>query len=207
MHMISWCFGRNTAKGWLLTELLLAALLVVNLGFSAAVAQVETKTFKNRYMSFEMPSTWDCRLEETEFVCQEIGVKQVSSIAILTAKITEPSADNAAVYTSELGLERELRLKDGRTILSKPLENRVRCIGAKNWHWGKQYQSEVPGYFTEYFATVSGSIAILLTVSYHRNFEAEGREIAQTIARHLRVIFKPDDPSVPSQDNRCSVES
>ncbi len=45
-------------------------------------------------------------------------------------------------------------------------------IGDKVWVHGRQFESEVPNYYTDYFATVSDQIAILVTFSAYRdNFQ------------------------------------
>jgi hypothetical protein len=166
------------------------------------MAQSETKPFRTSYISFEIPVTWDCQLEQTEYVCQESGVSTaVRMIAIFAAKIADPDRDNPAVYASELGRRREY--KDDRTgeiVVSQPLRSGRRCIGGYSWYWGKQYESELPNYYTEYFASIQNGIAVLVTVSYEKSVEAEGSPIASTIAERLRVTWRPEDviPSPPS---------
>src|SRR4051812_30618036 len=85
-----------------------AVLFVLWISGTSALAQVETKTFTNTYISFDIATTWDCERDGTEFVCQEKGLKQVSSIAILAAKLVNPAMDDPAVYASELALQRNL---------------------------------------------------------------------------------------------------
>ena len=174
---------------------------------TGAIAQVETKTFSNAYISFDIPATWDCERDGAAFSCQENGVKKVSSVAILAAKLTDPSSENAAVFASELALQRTLKTQDGRTILSKPIDNRTRCIGGTQWQWGKQFQSELAGYFTEYFVALTKGITILVTISYHTSVEAEGREFARTLARHLTVVYQSTNTSSSTtDDSSCKSE-
>jgi hypothetical protein len=174
-----------------------------------ALGLTDTKSYSTSYVSFQIPATWDCQLEQTVYVCQEAGVSTgVSMIAILSAKIADPERDNPAVYGSELARPREWKNQAGDIVISQPIDSRVRCIGGHTWYWGKQLESELQNYYTEYFATLQSGISVLVTVSYEKSVEAEGRPIARTIARNLRVIWKPknSEPTRPDEPN-CNTEN
>ncbi|WP_194478582.1 hypothetical protein [Bradyrhizobium sp. CCBAU 53338] len=174
---------------------------------TAVFAQVETKVFQNSYISLEVPTTWDCVREGDAFVCQENGLPTVSSMAVIAAKIADPETDTPAVFASELGLQRTKKALDGTTMLSKPIDSRLRCIRGTRWQWAKQYQSELANYYTEYFATVTKGIAILVSISYHTSVEADGREFARLIARRLTVTYGAANPLASLTDkSACKWE-
>lgn len=46
----------------------------------------EAKVFRNAYVAFELPDTWNCNLEHTEWVCRSQNDKESKeAIIILTA--------------------------------------------------------------------------------------------------------------------------
>jgi hypothetical protein len=158
---------------------------------SSAHSQLGTKTFRNSYIEFEIPAAWDCRQEDTEFVCQEENRQTVNMIAILTAKVVDPQRDNQAVYASQLAQPHEWRDSKGAVIVSSGVQSGTRCYDGKLWQWAHHYQSEVQNYYTDYFVRIEGDIAALVTVSYHKSVEAEGSAMAASITRRLQMIGSP----------------
>jgi hypothetical protein len=90
-------------------------------------------------------------------------------------------------------------------LVLEPIDSGVRCIGGYSWYWGKQLESELHNYYTEYFVTLQNLISVLISVSYEKSVEAEGRPIARTIARNLRVIWRPKNTEPDKPD--CSAEN
>ncbi len=73
------------------------AVVVILLSFSA-----QAKVFRNAYISFEMPETWKCNLEQTEWVCRsEQNKESKEAIIILTAKEVGPT-DSFPLYQTHL---------------------------------------------------------------------------------------------------------
>ncbi|NPU13075.1 hypothetical protein HL666_20095 [Bradyrhizobium sp. 83002] len=138
----------------------------------ACVSDAHSETFRNSYISFELPSGWTCALEETEWVCSdETEVKQRTAIIILTAK-ERGDIDRFDLYEDHLSTSRPLMDSNGLpTGRSSTVEFVKReTIGDRIWVRSRQFESEVPNFFTEYFATVDGRIAILVTFSAHRQY-------------------------------------
>jgi hypothetical protein len=57
---------------------LLASLAIILLSFTA-----QAKVFRNAYISFEMPETWKCNLEQTEWVCRSEQTKEAKEAIII----------------------------------------------------------------------------------------------------------------------------
>lgn len=56
-------------------------------------------------------------------------------------------------------------------------------IGERTWVHGRQFESEVPNYYTDYFATVDDEIAILVTFSaYRQSFQTAFERFCPSIA-------------------------
>ncbi|NEH61728.1 hypothetical protein [Rhizobium ruizarguesonis] len=168
------------------------------------MAQSATKPFHTSYLSLRIPATWGCELDGGAYACQETGVSgPVPIVAIFTAKYVDPARDNPAVYLSELSKRKELGGGSGKIAISRLLASETLCIDEHQWYWSKQIGSEIEDYYTEYFVTYYQDVSILVSVSYEKSFEAEGRPIVRTISDSLRVKLPNsnsektgDDPQV-----------
>jgi hypothetical protein len=130
--------------------------------------QAQAKIFSNSYISFELPPSWDCTREGTEWTCaSSFSQKSKEGIIILTAKEVGP-ADTLAQYTAHLKEPRVLPTKSGPAVTSKVLHVQTRTINNHPWVDSLHLGSEVGSYYTRYLATVKDRVAILITFSAHR---------------------------------------
>ncbi|SCB28442.1 hypothetical protein GA0061099_1004156 [Bradyrhizobium yuanmingense] len=151
---------------------ILSSIFIVSQLLLACITAAHSETFRNAYISFELPSGWTCALEETEWVCSDVTEsKQRTAIIILTAK-ERGDTDRFDLYEDHLSTSRPLMDSNGLpTGRSSSVEFVKReTIGDRVWIHGRQFESEVPSFYTDYFATVDGRIAILVTFSAHRQF-------------------------------------
>ena len=156
------------------------------------------KIFRNAYISFEMPDSWNCKLEQTEWVCRsEQGKESREAVIILTAKEVGPT-DSFVLYENHLKAPVAAPSKTGQTVLSKvvyPPKNVN--INDQPWIDGLHAGSEVKNYYTRYLATIKDKIAILVTFSAHQSFYAKyAQDFFKTI-KSLRVIATKDLLSRP----------
>jgi hypothetical protein len=145
--------------------LVLATMLLFAFG-----SPVSAEIFRNSYLSFELPSAWKCNLEGTEWVCEDTSEgDQKTAIIILTAK-ERGSEDRLDLYEDHLSATKPLMDSKGApTGRSSTVEFVKReTIGDRTWVHGRQFESEVPNYYTDYFATVDDKISILVTFSAYR---------------------------------------
>ncbi|MGZ3747364.1 MAG: hypothetical protein ACXWRE_08345, partial [Pseudobdellovibrionaceae bacterium] len=127
------------------------------------------KVFRNAYISFELPPSWNCNLEQTEWVCRSESSKEAKeAIIILTAKEVGPT-DSPQLYEAHLNSPIALNLKTGGTAESKVVyKAKTVQINDQPWIDGLHMSSEVANYFTRYLATIKGHIAVLVTFSAHK---------------------------------------
>jgi hypothetical protein len=127
--------------------------------------------FRNSYMSFELPANWECDLEVTEWVCgdKNYGDKR-SAIIIMTAKVVGPT-DRLDLYEDHLSTPRPLVDRDGNSLGRSSRVEFVKQerINDVDWIHGRQFESEVPNYYTDYFVGIQEGIAILVTFSAHES--------------------------------------
>lgn len=139
--------------------LLLAALFC---SFSA-----EAKTFKNAYLSFELPQKWNCSLEGTEWVCRTNDPGLAEAIIVLTAKEVGPQ-DALPGYESHLRQPRRIVTRAGASVQSTVYRTDRKKIFGHEWIDGWHFSSEVYNYYTRYLATTKERIAVLITFSAHK---------------------------------------
>lgn len=174
-----------------IVTLVLAALILPGI-------QAEAKVFRNAYIAFEMPENWKCNLEVTEWVCRaETGKESREAIIILTAKEVGPT-DSFPLYEQHLNNPIKIQLKTGGTAESK-IVYKAKSVNVNDQTWvdGLHLGSEVPNYFTRYLATTKEKIAILLTLSAHKNhYTKYSQEFFKTVMS-LRVIASKNLLSKP----------
>ena len=142
----------------------LFVLLVLSLPLVA-----QAKRFSNAYVSFELPSNWNCKLEKTEWVCgSQYKNKSTQAIIILTAKERGP-ADTLQAYKAYLSNPKAIpAVGSGAPRKSKVLHIKERNIAGHGWVDGMQLGSEVTDFYTRYLATIKGRLAIIITFSAYK---------------------------------------
>src|ERR1700692_2085030 len=167
--------------------------LVFVFSLSVLTTTAQAKTFRNAYLSFELPNGWNCSLEQTEWVCRSESTKQSKeAIIILTAKEVGPT-DSYPLYAAHLNSPITLNLKTGGTSQSKIVYKAKNVqINDQPWIDGLHLGSEVPNYFTRYLATIKGRIAVLVTFSAHKQFYTNYSQDFFKAVMSLRVIETKD---------------
>jgi hypothetical protein len=131
---------------------------------------LQAKTFRNAYLSFELPPTWNCVLEQTEWVCHsEMAKEAKQAVIILTAK-EKGSTDSFEQYTAHLNTPRVIPGLQNEKVQSKIFHVKQVKIKDQAWVDGWHQNSEVINYYTRYLATIKDKIAILVTFSAHKKF-------------------------------------
>lgn len=150
---------------------------------------VNAKVFRNAYLSFEMPESWKCTLEQTEWVCRsEVSKEAKEAIIILTAKEIGPT-DTIQKYEEHLNSPITVTNKLGVTTQSQiQYKAKKTQINDQTWIDGLHLGSEVKNYFTRYAATTKDKIAVLVTFSAHKDFYTKYSADFYKALMSLRII-------------------
>ncbi|MFN7262691.1 MAG: hypothetical protein ACK5UJ_02685 [Pseudobdellovibrionaceae bacterium] len=149
----------------------------------------DAKVFRNAYVSFELPDSWKCALQHTEWVCRSEQTKESKeAIIILTAKEVGPT-DSFDSYTQHLSQSQTIKTRAGGQVSSRVVyaPKQVK-INDQVWIDGLQQSSEVVNYFTRYLATIKDRIAVLVTLSAHKDFYTKYSQDFYKAVMSLRVI-------------------
>ena len=150
------------------------------------------KRFRNAYVSFELPPNWNCKLEGSEWVCEnDFAGKTKEAIIILTAKEVGPT-DTLAAYLAHLQTPRTIPGHGGAPLKSQIIHVKERMIGNQMWIDGMHLGSEVGPYFTRYLATIKNKISILVTFSAHKEHYTKYSGDFIKAVESLRVVAGPD---------------
>lgn len=146
----------------------------------------EAKVFRNAYVAFELPDTWKCELEHTEWVCRSESAKEArEAIIILTAKEVGPT-DSFELYTQHLSvLPKSTPNLASARVVYPPKQVK---INDQVWIDGLHLGSEVVNYFTRYLATIKDRVAILVTYSAHKDYYTKYSPDFFKSVQSLRVI-------------------
>lgn len=181
------------------------ALLVfvfVSIGFTP---ETQAKVFRNSYVSFELPSKWNCYLENTAWICRYAISKKClggksntksckaqrkktrEAIIILAAKEVGPK-DSFKEYYNHLKTPRPIVTKKGKRSKSKIIHVKPISIQKHKWVDGMHLGSEIPHYYTRYVATLKGNIAVLVTFSAHKLYYTKYSSEFFRAIKSLRVL-------------------
>lgn len=165
-------------------------ILVVLLAVLSTTAHA--KRFRNAYISFELPPNWNCKLEGSEWVCEnDFSQKTKEAIIILTAKEVGPT-DTLPAYLTHLQSPRTITGRGGATTKSQVINVKERMISSQMWIDGMHLGSEVGPYFTRYLATIKERISILVTFSAHKQHYTKYSADFIKAVESLRVVATKD---------------
>ena len=121
------------------------------------------RLFRNSYISFQLPPSWNCKPNSTDWTCtNKYSTAAKEAIIVFAAKEAGP-ADTLQNYKAHLSVAKTLPNPSGGTTTSSVLEVQQRMINDQPWIDGMQLSSEVKGYYTRYLATTKNHVAILVT--------------------------------------------
>ncbi|MBY0369726.1 LPXTG cell wall anchor domain-containing protein [bacterium] len=118
---------------------------------------------KTAYVSFDHPDGWRCELSQGVWICQSTleGERRESVVLSIATMATEwDTVDN---YLEYLKKPRTITDDQGKPVESKVTYARKRDINGITWIDSLQVNSELPGFWSRYVATVHNKLAILIT--------------------------------------------
>ena len=146
--------------------------------------------FANQFTEFELPPQWTCNLEGAEWVCQNADEnKKRDAIIVLAAKL-KGDQDSLDQYLACLKA-----VKSYTSIQGKPIKSEVQFAQLKNfngqgWVESLHLDSEIPGFYTRYLATVKEDIGVLITFSVNKAKYKDYLKDFDSLTATLKVFRK-----------------
>ncbi len=156
--------------------------------------------FANQFSEFELPPKWQCNLEGAEWVCQSTDeMRKKDAIIVLAAKI-KGDQDSLDQYLSYLKAVKSYTSIQGKPVKSEPKYAKNINLNGHPWIDSLHLESEIPGFFTRYLATVKDDIGVLVTYSINKAKYQEYLTDFENMVRTLKVFRKAGSINVAPQN-------
>jgi LPXTG-motif cell wall-anchored protein len=176
------------------------------LGIAVAVALLSTTNsfaskFANQFIEFELPPQWQCNLEGAEWVCQSSDAsKKKDAIIVLAAKL-KGDQDSLDQYLTYLKAAKSWTSVQGRAVKSDPKYAKTENINGDAWVDALHLESEIPGFYTRYLATVKQDIGVLVTYSINKAKYQQYLGDFENMVKTLKVFRKPGLNAAPANSD------
>lgn len=179
-------------------------VLSLTAGFFLCVASsAQAARFSNQFVEFELPPRWQCNLEGAEWVCQNtVDAKKRDALIVLAAKL-KGSQDSLDQYLTYLKQPKTYKSVKGQMVKAEPKYAKPVNINGHAWVDSFHAESEIPGFYTRYLATIKNDIGVLVTYSVDKNKYREYLQEFDVLVKTLRVFRKPG--SVNSQGANANL--
>ncbi len=146
--------------------------------------------FANQFAEFELPPQWQCILEGAEWVCQSTNEsKKKEAIIVLAAKL-KGDQDSLDQYLTYLKAAKTYTSVQGKSVKSEPKYAKTVNLNGQPWVDALHLESEIPGFYTRYLATVKQDIGILVTYSIHKDKYQQYLDDFENMVRTLKAFRK-----------------
>lgn len=153
---------------------------------------LNAKKFSNSYIEFDIPDVWHCKSEGGQYVCQPINPdKRKEAIVIMASKYQGPE-DTLQKYEERLKTPKKIKDLKNKEYTNDVKYTKYSPINAVPWVDSLQADSEVPGFYTRYLATVHNGVGIAVTFSAHQSKYEEYKPVFYQMVRSIRI--KKDIP-------------
>src|SRR3989338_5887806 len=147
--------------------------------------------FSNQFVELELPNIkWNCALEGAEWVCQSTDVqKKRDAIVVLAAKL-KGDQDSLDKYQEYLNKARAFTGPGGKAMSSQSKYTKTSELNGQPWIDSLHLESEIPGFYTRYLATVKQDIGVLVTYSINKDKYTEYLNDFENMVKTLKVFRK-----------------
>ena len=159
-------------------------------GVTLFSASAEAARFANQFIEFELPPKWQCVLEGAEWICQnEDPEKKREAIIILAAKL-RGDQDSLDQYQKLLNEPKSFTSIQNKLVKSDRKYSKMIQLNDHSWVDALHLESEIPGYYTRYLATIKEDIGVLVTYSINKDKYAQYLNDFENLVKTLRVFRK-----------------
>jgi len=157
--------------------------------------------FANQFTEFELPPQWQCNLEGAEWVCQSSNeMKKRDAIIVLAAKL-KGDQDSLDQYLTYLKAAKTYTSVQGKPVKSDPKYAKTVNLNGQPWIDALHMESEIPGFYTRYLATVKQDIGVLVTYSINKAKYQAYLDDFDNMVKTLKVFRKAGGINVAPQSS------
>ena len=133
--------------------------------FFFQIDSVRSAQFANQFIQFQLPAQWKCYLEGAEWLCQSKNEKKKREAIIILAAKLKGDQDSLDQYSDYLKQPKEYQSLHQKPVRSEHKYTKIVQLNQHAWVDSLHLESEIPGYYTRYLATVKKDIGVLVTYS------------------------------------------
>ncbi len=167
------------------------------------------------YVSFEHPDGWKCELSQGVWICQATQEPDRKESVVLSIATQATEWDKIENYEEYLKQPRTIPDQDGKQLQSKVTYARKRNINGQVWVDSLQFNSELPGFWSRYLATVHNRLAILITYivsdEHYKKLAPQFERMASSLKLNaefdLNIASKQGDAPIPGREKLGAVQS
>ena len=173
------------------TQIRISYIFAVLVTLVAVPFSAQAGKFANQFVEFELPPQWECVLEGAEWVCQSKNeMKKRDAIIVLAAKL-KGEQDSLDQYLNYLKASKTYTSVQGKSVKSDPKYAKSVNLNNHPWVDSLHLESEIPGFYTRYLATVKQDIGVLVTYSINQNKYQAYLNDFDNMVKTLKVFRKP----------------
>jgi hypothetical protein len=168
---------------------LATGLLLLTFGtFVSSIS--EAKRFQTEFVSLDLPTNWDCKKEEIDWVCQSDNLAERSeALVIIVTKAVNEVDDSLEKYKEVLGQTRPMR-----DLLGNSYTSEVRYVNEKDirghlWIDSLQLGPEIPGFYSRYVASIEDKVAALITYSVAQSVYPKYAQTLDAMIDSMEIKF------------------
>ncbi len=150
-------------------------------------------------IAIDLPTGWKCQTEELNYICLDQSANSLKNSAVIITYKQRTPEDTLVVFRDQLARPREL-LRGDIVTPSEPRGVTERRIHGVTWIEGIHYGSEVPNYYTHYYASVDDTYAYLVSFSIEKSVYTETLSRFQEVIGSVKII-----PNAPGSTNDANT--
>ncbi|MBI2609522.1 MAG: hypothetical protein HYW47_08030 [Deltaproteobacteria bacterium] len=155
------------------------------------------KEWGTEYVKFELPETWKCHIDGSEYTCfPEDATKRKDALIVTAAKLQDKKEDTYEKYYDYLKKPKKIRGLQGEEITSKVHIIKYVTINDIKWIDSLHESSELSQYYTRYLATIHKGIVVVLaySTSVEKNvlYIKDLRELVKSLKVTAKIPPKED---------------
>lgn len=156
--------------------------------FLAMIPVAHAVKFTNQFVEFELPPNWKCSLEGAEWVCQGLDESRKRDAIIVLAAKLKGDQDSLDKYQEYLAKPRVFNAPNGKSVTSDAKYASVKQFNGHPWVDSLHLESEIPGFYTRYLATVKEDIGVLVTYSINKTKFADYQAQFEDLVKSIKVF-------------------
>lgn len=166
-------------------------VLILGLIAICSTQQARAERWSNQFVEFELPPQWQCSLEGAEWICQSKNpLAKTEAMMVLAAKLKGPQ-DSIEKFQAYLEAPKTFTNAQGKPMKSELKTAKRANYNNQEWVDALHFESELPGYYTRYWATVvKEDLAVLITYAVTKDKYQSHIAQMDSIVSTLRAFYK-----------------